>query len=52
MKVICVDDERLLMEDTVAMCSELPEISEATGFTSANAARGRRYGGHGIDPKR
>lgn len=38
MKVICVDDERLLMEDTVAMCRELPEIGEVTGFTSANAA--------------
>ena len=32
MKAICVDDERLLMEDTVAMCLELPEIDEAKGF--------------------
>ena len=32
MKAICVDDERILMEDTVAMCLELPEIDEARGF--------------------
>ena len=32
MKAICVDDDRLLMEDTVAMCLELPEIDEARGF--------------------
>ena len=38
MRVICVDDERLLMEDTVAMCRELPEIDDAKGFTSANDA--------------
>lgn len=35
MRVVCVDDERLLMEDTVAMCLEMPEISEAKGFVSA-----------------
>lgn len=33
MKVICVDDERLLMEDTVAMCRELALVDEAVGFT-------------------
>lgn len=33
MKVICVDDERLLMEDTVAMCRELGIVDEAEGFT-------------------
>ena len=38
MTVICVDDERLLMEDTVAMCLEIPEISEAKGFLSAAEA--------------
>ena len=38
MRVICVDDERLLMEDTVAMCSELPGIHEVQGFTSAAGA--------------
>jgi two-component SAPR family response regulator len=32
MKAICVDDERILMEDTVARCLELPEIDEARGF--------------------
>ena len=35
MKVICVDDERLLMEDTVALCRELDQVDEATGFTRA-----------------
>ena len=33
MKVICVDDERLLMEDTVALCLELDQVDEAKGFT-------------------
>lgn len=32
MRAICVDDERLLMEDTVSTCLELPEIDEAKGF--------------------
>ena len=35
MKAICVDDERLLMEDTVSMCLELPKITEVKGFTAA-----------------
>ena len=35
MKIICVDDERVLMEETVSMCLELPEIREAKGFTKA-----------------
>ena len=38
MKVICVDDERLLMEDTLAMCLSLPEIDEAKGFVWARDA--------------
>ncbi len=38
MRVICIDDERLIMEDTVAICRELPEISEVTGFVSAKQA--------------
>ncbi|MBR2589927.1 MAG: response regulator [Clostridia bacterium] len=38
MKIICVDDEKLLLEDTVSMCLELPEISEAKGFTKATQA--------------
>ena len=38
MRVICVDDERLLMEDTVAMCRELPEVSDVTGFTQSRDA--------------
>ena len=35
MRAICVDDERLLMEDTVSQVSELPQIEEAKGFTRA-----------------
>lgn len=33
MKVICVDDERLLMEDTAALCRALDGVDEAVGFT-------------------
>lgn len=33
MRVICVDDERLLMEDTVALCRGLEQVEEAVGFT-------------------
>lgn len=38
MRVLCVDDERLIMEDMVTICLELPEVSEAKGFTSASDA--------------
>lgn len=38
MKVICVDDERLLMEDTVALCLEIDGIDEAKGFTQPREA--------------
>lgn len=33
MRVICVDDERLLMEDTAALCRTLECVDEAVGFT-------------------
>ena len=33
MKIICVDDERLLMEDTVAMCQKMEQVDTAIGFT-------------------
>ncbi|MBQ6375089.1 MAG: response regulator [Clostridia bacterium] len=33
MRAICVDDERALMERTVALCRELPDMEEVTGFT-------------------
>ena len=38
MTVICVDDERILMEDTVAMCRELPGIDDVRGFTQSKDA--------------
>ena len=48
MRVICIDDERLLMEDTVAMCRELPGIDEVNGFTSALDAL-EWLGSHRVD---
>ena len=38
MRVICVDDERLLMEDTVSLVGELPQVDEVKGFTRARDA--------------
>ena len=38
MKIICVDDERILMEDIVSLCLELPNITEAKGFTKPREA--------------
>ena len=38
MRVIYVDDERLIMEDTVALCLDIPEINEAKGFVSGAEA--------------
>ena len=32
MRVICVDDERLLMEDTVALCREISIVKDVKGF--------------------
>ena len=38
MRVVHVDDEKLLMEYTVALCQGLDEIREVNGFTSAREA--------------
>ena len=38
MKIICVDDEELLVEDAVATCLELPQIDEAIGFSYPDEA--------------
>lgn len=35
MRAICVDDERIILEDVVSLCLELPQIHEAKGFTRA-----------------
>lgn len=32
MKIICVDDERLVLELTVSMCRKLAQVTEAEGF--------------------
>lgn len=38
MRVICVDDERLILERTVGLCRELPGMEEVTGFTRPREA--------------
>ncbi len=38
MKAICVDDEKLILEETVAVCRELPQIEQVEGFTRAKDA--------------
>lgn len=38
MKIICVDDEQLILKLVVRMCEELPQISEAVGFSSSGEA--------------
>ena len=38
MKIICVDDEVLVLELTVSMCRELPNKPDARGFTNGNDA--------------
>ena len=40
MKIICVDDEELLVEDAVATCLELPQIDEAIGSFGGYCAAG------------
>ena len=32
-RAICFDDDQLLMEHTVSMCAELPQLDEVKGFT-------------------
>lgn len=34
MKIICVDDEKLILKLVVYMCEQLPQISEVVGFSS------------------
>ena len=38
MRAICVDDERALMERTISVCRELPDMEEVTGFTRPTEA--------------
>ena len=40
MKIICVDDERLLMECTVSRCRELGMVDEVNGFVRPDEALG------------
>ena len=38
MKILCVDDERLVLELAVSMCQALPQKPETVGFTRASEA--------------
>ncbi|HBE10590.1 MAG TPA: hypothetical protein DCY81_08680 [Lachnospiraceae bacterium] len=38
MRVVCVDDEKLIMELTVSLCREISMIDDACGFTNAKEA--------------
>ena len=38
MRTICVDDALPILEDTVALCKQLPQITEVTGFTRPREA--------------
>jgi len=38
MRVLCVDDALPIMEDVVAMCRQLPRVTEVTGFTRPREA--------------
>ena len=38
MTLVCVDDERRVLLDTVSMCRELPQIEEVKGFTDTEEA--------------
>ena len=40
MKAICVDDEPLILNLTVSLCRELPELDEVEGFLNAQDALG------------
>ena len=38
MKIVCIDDEPLAVEDTIAVCSELSVDISAKGFIRVNEA--------------
>ena len=38
MNVICVDDEESVLQNTVMMCRQLPDVDEVVGFTTAESA--------------
>ena len=48
MRAICVDDERALMERTVSLCRELPDMEEVAGFTRPREAL-EWVSGHPVD---
>ena len=38
MKVVCVDDEPLVLQDVLEQCRLIPEVEEAEGFVSSEQA--------------
>ena len=38
MRIICVDDEELVLQLTVSLCRELPEVEDVQGFSKAKDA--------------
>ena len=38
MRIICVDDERILLEDAVSLCLALPNVTDAKGFAKPKEA--------------
>lgn len=38
MKIICVDDEKLILQLVLHMCEQLPQVSEAVGFSGSQEA--------------
>ena len=38
MKILCVDDEHLALQDVLAQCLSIPEVEQAEGFTSGEQA--------------
>ena len=35
MKIVCVDDEKLVLDLVVRLCRQMPQISEVEGFTGS-----------------
>ena len=38
MRIICVDDEHLILQDALAQCRSIPGVEQADGFTSGDQA--------------
>ena len=38
MRIICVDDEHLALQDVLVQCRSIPEVEQADGFASGKQA--------------